>query len=84
MFVLVSENPFNPFRYLVSELLDTDLHQIIASQQALSNDHIQYFLYQIMRGLKYIHSANVLHRDLVGSFFDCDLILETIQLVGEW
>ncbi|CAA7019080.1 unnamed protein product [Microthlaspi erraticum] len=24
----------------------------------------QYFLYQILRGLKYIHSANVLHRDL--------------------
>ncbi|XP_041675347.1 mitogen-activated protein kinase ERK-A-like [Drosophila eugracilis] len=30
----------------------------------LSNDHICYFLYQILRGLKYIHSANVLHRDL--------------------
>ena len=25
---------------------------------------MQYFLYQILRGLKYIHSANVLHRDL--------------------
>jgi serine/threonine protein kinase len=25
---------------------------------------LQYFLYQILRGLKYIHSANVLHRDL--------------------
>jgi serine/threonine protein kinase len=24
----------------------------------------QYFLYQMLRGLKYIHSANVLHRDL--------------------
>ncbi len=25
---------------------------------------MQYFLYQLLRGLKYIHSANVLHRDL--------------------
>jgi mitogen-activated protein kinase 1/3 len=25
---------------------------------------VQYFLYQLLRGLKYIHSANVLHRDL--------------------
>ena len=25
---------------------------------------IRYFLYQILRGLKFIHSANVLHRDI--------------------
>eukprot|EP00007_Cunea_sp_BSH-02190019_P004545 CAMPEP_0174242746 /NCGR_PEP_ID=MMETSP0417-20130205/29011_1 /TAXON_ID=242541 /ORGANISM="Mayorella sp, Strain BSH-02190019" /LENGTH=463 /DNA_ID=CAMNT_0015322173 /DNA_START=28 /DNA_END=1415 /DNA_ORIENTATION=- len=50
--------------YLVSDLMDTDLSKIISSRQALSDDHCQYFLYQILRGLKYIHSANVLHRDL--------------------
>lgn len=44
--------------------METDLHRIIYSRQSLSIDHIQYFLYQILRGLKYIHSANVLHRDL--------------------
>lgn len=33
--------------YLVSELMDTDLQQIINSSQTLSNDHCQYFLFQV-------------------------------------
>jgi serine/threonine protein kinase len=50
--------------YIVQDLMETDLHRIIYSKQPLTIDHIQYFVYQILRGLKYIHSANVLHRDL--------------------
>uniref|UniRef100_A0A383W0P6 Mitogen-activated protein kinase n=1 Tax=Tetradesmus obliquus TaxID=3088 RepID=A0A383W0P6_TETOB len=63
--------------YLVYELMDTDLHQIIRSPQQLSPDHISYFIYQVLRGLKYVHSANVLHRDLKPSNLlvnaNCDL-----------
>ncbi|KAG8942712.1 hypothetical protein FRC04_003542 [Tulasnella sp. 424] len=50
--------------YLFMEPMEADLHQIIRSGQNLTNAHIQYFLYQILRGCKYIHSANVVHRDL--------------------
>nr|POE81430.1 mitogen-activated protein kinase like ntf6 [Quercus suber] len=63
--------------YIVYELMDTDLNQIIRSNQALTDDHCQYFLYQLLRGLKYVHSANVLHRDLKPSNLlldaNCDL-----------
>jgi mitogen-activated protein kinase 1/3 len=96
--------------YIVSDLMETDLHRIIysrqvnhqsvgtrgryslpnfsrlthtygshspASRQPLSTDHIQYFLYQVLRALKYMHSANVLHRDLKPSNLllnsNCDL-----------
>ncbi|KAH7352521.1 hypothetical protein KP509_19G049800 [Ceratopteris richardii] len=44
--------------------MDRDLSELIDSKQKLSENHCKYFLYQILRGLKYIHSANVLHRDL--------------------
>ncbi|KAF5442011.1 hypothetical protein F2P56_026739 [Juglans regia] len=63
--------------YIVYELMDTDLHQIIRSNQQLTDDHCRYFLYQLLRGLKYVHSANVLHRDLKPSNLllnaNCDL-----------
>ena len=49
--------------YIVQELLHTDLHQVILQDQ-LTAEHVKLFTYQLLRGLKYIHSANVLHRDL--------------------
>ncbi|WVQ79498.1 mitogen-activated protein kinase CPK1 [Cryptococcus sp. DSM 104549] len=62
--------------YLVQELMETDLHRVIRTQE-LSDDHCQYFLYQTVRGLKALHSANVLHRDLKPSNLllnaNCDL-----------
>ncbi|XP_074991446.1 mitogen-activated protein kinase 7 isoform X2 [Calonectris borealis] len=58
--------PYGEFRsvYVVLDLMESDLHQIIHSAQPLTLEHVRYFLYQLLRGLKYIHSANVLHRDL--------------------
>ncbi|RQM11416.1 hypothetical protein B5M09_004418 [Aphanomyces astaci] len=34
------------------------------SPQYLTTRHIQVFLYQLLCALKYIHSANVIHRDM--------------------
>lgn len=49
--------------YFVQELMQTDLHRVIRTQQ-LTDDHCQYFIYQTLRALKSIHSADIVHRDL--------------------
>ncbi|TDL28397.1 CMGC/MAPK protein kinase [Rickenella mellea] len=49
--------------YFVQELMQTDLHRVIRTQH-LSDDHCQYFVYQTLRALKTIHSADIVHRDL--------------------
>lgn len=47
--------------------MGADLNNIVRTQK-LSDDHVQFLVYQILRGLKYIHSAGIIHR--VGfSFF---------------
>lgn len=50
--------------YLYEELMECDMHQIIRSGQPLTDLHYQLFVYQVLCGLKYIHLADVLHRDL--------------------
>mmetsp|Transcript_5536 Transcript_5536/g.7638 ORF Transcript_5536/g.7638 Transcript_5536/m.7638 type:complete len:383 (+) Transcript_5536:143-1291(+) len=65
--------------YIVTRLFESDMDRIISSGQPLSDQHFQYFLFQILRGLKFIHSANVLHRDMKPSNLlvnaNCDLAI---------
>ena len=61
---------------MVTPLMDLDLGNIIKIQK-LTDDQVKFIIYQIMRGLKYIHSAGIIHRDLKPSNLavneDCDL-----------
>ncbi|ONM00504.1 Mitogen-activated protein kinase 17, partial [Zea mays] len=50
--------------YVVFELMESDLHQVIRANDDLTPEHHQFFLYQLLRALKYIHATNVFHRDL--------------------
>ncbi|PPD95725.1 hypothetical protein GOBAR_DD07244 [Gossypium barbadense] len=57
--------------YLVYELMDTDLHQIIKSPQPLSNDHCKYFIFQDLYTVKCLVSVN-----------SCPLILNYCEFLG--
>lgn len=51
--------------------MDADLHNAIgylfcyfSSQKILKDAHNRYIIYQLVKGLKFMHSAEVIHRDL--------------------
>ena len=50
--------------YLVTPLMDADLHRVIRSPQPLTEQHVQFFMWQLLRGLEHLHACAVVHRDL--------------------
>ncbi|KAM5250616.1 mitogen-activated protein kinase 12 isoform 2-T2 [Hipposideros larvatus] len=49
--------------YLVMPFMGTDLGKLMKHEK-LSEDRIQFLVYQMLKGLKYIHAAGIIHRDL--------------------
>jgi len=47
-------------RYLVMELMDANLCQVI--QMELDHERMSYLLYQMLCGIKHLHSAGIIHR----------------------
>ena len=52
--------------YIVSELMDTDLHYVIHSKQPLSEAHTRYFLYQVPLTPRTAATSRVRARQAVG------------------
>ncbi|XP_041049330.1 mitogen-activated protein kinase 9 isoform X1 [Cetorhinus maximus] len=48
--------------YLVMELMDANLCQVIHME--LDHERMSYLLYQMLCGIKHLHSAGIIHRDL--------------------
>ncbi|XP_024272996.2 mitogen-activated protein kinase 4 [Oncorhynchus tshawytscha] len=69
--------------YIVQECMETDLAKLL-EQGPLPGGHAILLFYQLLRGLKFIHSANVLHRDLkpANVFLNTDQLLLKIGDFG--
>jgi len=48
--------------YFVTDLMEADLRDILSSEQPLTDQHVKYFVYQILLAVHYTQSANILHR----------------------
>jgi mitogen-activated protein kinase 1/3 len=44
--------------YVVFELMESDLHQVIKANDDLTREHQQFFLYQMLRALKFMHTGD--------------------------
>lgn len=53
---------FSFFRYFVLNFVDYDLSKVIKRGKPFTEDHIKLLIYSLLRGLKFIHSAGVIHR----------------------
>jgi serine/threonine protein kinase len=60
--------------YVVFELMESDLHQVIKANDDLTPEHHQFFLYQLLRGLKYIHSGILITGCLMFSYSDINIL----------
>jgi len=80
LYDIASPLNYNDFNQLsiAMELMETNLKELIQENPGeLQDDHIRYFMYQLLRGLKFVHSAGIVHRDLKPDNIlinsDCDL-----------
>uniref|UniRef100_A0AAX7T2K7 mitogen-activated protein kinase n=1 Tax=Astatotilapia calliptera TaxID=8154 RepID=A0AAX7T2K7_ASTCA len=62
----ISLDRFRDF-YLVMPFMGTDLGKLMKLER-LSEDRVQFLVYQMLKGLKYIHSAGIIHRVDVVTF----------------
>eukprot|EP00178_Gracilaria_changii_P006135 TRINITY_DN204_c0_g1_i1.p1 TRINITY_DN204_c0_g1~~TRINITY_DN204_c0_g1_i1.p1 ORF type:complete len:511 (+),score=80.57 TRINITY_DN204_c0_g1_i1:146-1534(+) len=51
--------------FVVFELMPTDLNRFLRSNRTtLKPEHIKYFMFQLLRGINFMHASRVFHRDL--------------------
>ena len=85
--ILTPRSPDFESFYIVMDIMETDLKQVLRSGQKLTDAHIQFFIYQALRSLRVIHEAGVIHRDITPANIlvntNCDLKICDFGLAKE-
>ncbi len=50
--------------YIVCDYVVTDLHKILHSDQPITNKHVQYITYQMLKSVRFLHERDIIHRDI--------------------
>ena len=73
--------------FIVTQLLDTDLHRVIVSSQDITEAHIKHLCFQLLRGLRFAHARGVIHRDVKPANLlvsrACDLVIADFGLARQ-
>jgi len=66
IFKVLANGPAETFDklYIITELCDSDMKKLCRSDVVLTLEHTTMLFYNLLIGLKYIHSAGVYHRDI--------------------
>lgn len=82
--MLLSLLCFVLFLFFLKPYFGFDVERLIRSKQPLSVPHLQYIVFQVLRGLKYLHSGGCVHRALRPHHVlineNCDVALAGIKV----
>eukprot|EP01010_Urceolus_cornutus_P003009 NODE_402_length_1697_cov_269.851335_g321_i0.p1 GENE.NODE_402_length_1697_cov_269.851335_g321_i0~~NODE_402_length_1697_cov_269.851335_g321_i0.p1 ORF type:complete len:449 (+),score=117.85 NODE_402_length_1697_cov_269.851335_g321_i0:73-1419(+) len=65
--------------FIVMPMFETDLKSLFKAREPLTAQHVKFFMIQLLRAVKYMHDAGVMHRDLTPANvllnISCDLAI---------